>query len=68
MTNNVVLIEPLEKSTRRESPTVCVVEELFLVEESINEDALGCIRSIVWAVVIEVLIPIAAVVAWFRFR
>jgi hypothetical protein len=47
---------------------VFVVEELFLVEESINGDALGCIRSLVRAVAIKVLIPIAALVAWFRFR
>jgi hypothetical protein len=68
MTDSAVSIESSVKSTRREPPTEFVVEELFLVEESINQDALGCIRSIVRAVVVEVLIPIAAFVAWFRLR
>jgi hypothetical protein len=68
MTNNVVSIESSEKSTRREPPTAFLVEELFLLEESMNKNALGCVRWILWAVVIEVLIPIAALVAWFRFR
>jgi hypothetical protein len=68
MTNNLLSIAPSEKSTRRESPTPFLVEELFLLEEPMNEDALGCVRWMLWAVVIEVLISIAALVAWFRFR
>jgi hypothetical protein len=68
MTNNLLSIAPPEKSTRRGSPPAFLVEELFLLEESMNENALGCVRWILWAVVIEVLISIAALVAWFRFR
>jgi hypothetical protein len=63
MTNNLLSIAPSEKSTRRESPTAFLVEELFSLEESMNE----FVRWILWAVVIEVLISIAALVAWFRF-
>jgi hypothetical protein len=68
ITNDVVSIEPREKSTRRESRTVFLVEKSFLLEESMNDDGLGGARSVICAVVIEVLISVIAVGAWFCFR
>jgi hypothetical protein len=61
MENKVVLMERPGKATGRESPTV------FSIENSSNGDALGFVRWILWVVVIEALIFVAALVAWLRF-
>jgi hypothetical protein len=65
MKDNVVSIERSE--TTRESPTVFLVEKCSRFE-CLEDDGLGGVRALVWAVVIQALISIIAIVAWLRFR
>jgi hypothetical protein len=47
---------------------VASIEQSETTRECLNDDGLGGVRALAWAVVIEVVISMVAIVAWFRFR
>jgi hypothetical protein len=59
----------VKQDEAQESPTCPPVANLCSVdwERIESEDRLGCARGVVWAIVFEVVVVIAAVVYW-KFR
>jgi hypothetical protein len=65
MTNNVVSIRPSEKSRVAD----CVLGGKSVLDlQFVDDDGLGAITAAMLCFLIEALISIVALVAWFHFR